>query len=178
MLLTIQQKFLIEAIKKLGCARKDQLTALLRPVFCAHRPDMAERVTEAALRQLRIGNLPLVQEDNLCRLPKARADPSHLEAIDVMLELSDAVPLEYRAGEKPVLLRFSVGGEKIRRLAVLEDTDLLDESAVFHGERLIRLYDSRASPEPWPVSNRQFIAVRQENGTHRFSAVSEGGNHA
>ena len=180
MLLTIQQRFLLGALNRLGCVRQEQLTALVRARFCQTNPQAAGKLTEAMLRQLRYGNQELRLEGDLVRLPPIRADPAKLEAIDVMLELSNAAPLNFAAKQTPpVLLRFATQGKKIRLFAVLS-MDVLTAFS-YQGfnfeptERLIFLL--KGSPPEIPslpaIPNKCFYAAAQEDGVHRFFEVAD-----
>lgn len=174
MLLTRQQRFLLDALARLGCARQDQLTALVRARFCRTSPETAERLTEAMLRQLSHGNCELRVEGGLVRLPRIRADPARLEAIDVMLELSGCAPLDFCAGQSPpVLLRFAAQGKKIHLFAVLTAdslTDVLYRRPSFQStERVIFLLGDAGAPPALPaMPNKRFFAAVQADGSHRF----------
>ena len=171
MLLTNHQKLVQEALELLGGARLDQLAALLCPAFCAGKPEIAPRIAETTVRQLRLRNMELWQEDDLVFLPGRRPGPEVLEAIDVMLELSGGTPLSYGVGRPPILLRFSVQEQKVRLFAVvLSGADLIG-TELRYTEKIIRLFDGQGRMRRLPVSNKQFCAVRQSDGTHRFFAV-------
>ena len=176
MLLTRQQRFVLETLIRLGCVRKKQLAALVRAQFCQTNPQAAERLTEAMLRQLCYGNQALRVEGELVRLPPIRADPAKLEAIDVMLELSGAAPLDFSAKQTPpVLLRFTTQGKKIRLFAVLAVAALSDPLyccglSFQPTERVIFLLDGpvRETPDIPGIPNKCFYAVLQADGAHRF----------
>ena len=57
MLLTKQQKYLLAALEKLGCAEQRQLAALLQKMFAFSSLDDAMRVTGACIRQMQMGGL-------------------------------------------------------------------------------------------------------------------------
>ena len=172
MLLTNQQMFILEALEALGGARMDQLASLLRPVFCERKPDIAERVTDTAIRQMLLCNLELYQENDLIYLPGRRPTPSLVEAVDVMLELSAGTLLSYHPGRAPLLLRFTVQGQKVRMFCVTtQGADLLGIE-LNRKERIIQLFDGQSQIRALPVPNKQFCAVQQSDGTHRFFAVN------
>ena len=171
MLLTNQQRFLLEWLQMLGGARIDQLAALLRPVFCTHKPEIARGLTDSALAQLRHCNVELRREGELCWLPAEKPDALLLEAIDVMLELSDSVPLSAQRGEPPILLRFCVQEPKLRQFAVTLPRAELGMVRFQPKERIILLTDGGQALQGLPAANKQFYAVRQEDGTHRFFAL-------
>lgn len=170
MLLTTQQKYLLAALRKLGGARKDQLVVLFRPVFCARKPDSADWIAGTALHRLQCTN-QLRESEGVYYLTNAPPDDV-LEAIDVMLDLSQAKPLDFQRGEAPALLRFSVQEQKVRRFVVARHGVDSEDLRLGAHERVILLFDGQGKGQPLPVSNKQFYAVRQEGGTHRYYAVN------
>ena len=82
--------------------------------------EISEHRLEVMLRQLRhcVGEVRM--EEELVRLSHARPDPRRLEAVDVMLELSGGVPVDFSAVgvEPPFLLRFSFGQAPMRFFSV------------------------------------------------------------
>ena len=174
MLLSNQQKYLLEVLETLGGATLRQLTDLLRPVFCAEKPEVAPRIVHAAIRQMSLCNVDLCRDGELVFLPGRRPREDLLEAIDVMLQLSEANPLSYACGKPPILLRFSVQEQKVRTFAVIHSAVDVYGSEFHQTERIILLFDGRDKAPVLPVSNKQFVAVRQEDGTHRFFAVDGG----
>lgn len=171
MLLSNQQKFLLDALNILGGAELRQLTELLRPVFCLEKPEVAPRIVNAAIGQMRCCNVELCREGELVFLPGRRPGTMQLESVDVMLELAGTELLEYRASKPPILLRFSVQGQKIRLFAVVSPRADLYGVELYSTERIIQLFDGQDKTHVLPVPNKQFLAVRQEDGTHRFFAV-------
>lgn len=98
-----------------------------------------------------------------------------LEAIDVMLELTDGAPLDFSAGQPPILLRFTTDGARIGLFAVLHASSvrrILDGALpvpAFDGsERVVVMLDSAAPPDGFAVPGKCFYAKRQEGGCHRF----------
>ena len=173
MLLTNQQKFLLDALERLGCVRDDQLAALVRPVFCLERPEIAPRLVYSAMRQLKYCNTGFQHEGDVYYMPKSGIDGEVLEAIDVMLELSGEMLIDFNRARPPVLLRFSVQERKMRRFAVLARfTDLID-TEFSPKERIILLFDGQEVLKSPPVSNKIFYAVRQKDGKHRYIAAPE-----
>lgn len=169
MLLTKQQQYILDALQKLGCVSRKQLAALLRARFCQAHPDMAEHLTDVLLGQLRFGNIGLRLEGDLVTLPHIRADPCLVEAVDVMLELSGAAPLDFSAREpSPVLLRFTTQGKRISLFAVLRSTESLLPAMLGSTERVILLHDGDGRPGHPAIANKHFYAVLQADGTHRF----------
>ena len=62
MLLTKQQKYLLAVLEKLGCAEQRQLAALLQKTFAFSSIDDAVRVTNACVRQMKMGVLLHISE--------------------------------------------------------------------------------------------------------------------
>ena len=114
MLLSVQQKYILEILRRTGCIRRRQLFPLVREKFRPMGVEISEHRLEVMLRQLRhcVGEVRM--EEELVRLSHARPDPRRLEAVDVMLELSGGAPVEFSAVgvEPPFLLRFSFGDRK------------------------------------------------------------------
>ena len=174
MLLSIQQKYLLNVIQKLGCARREQLYRLFCPAFCVDNPDVTEAVAGAALHRLRTTCQQLRETDGVFHLTNTKPDGDLLETIDVMIELSRSKPLDFRRAEPPVLLWFSVQEYKVRRFAILRHDAVWDIPRFGSHERVILLFDGRGQAQPLPVSNKQFVAVRQGDGSHRYFALDGG----
>ena len=171
MLITKQQRLLLDHLEQLGGARLDQLTALLRSAFCANRPELAASITESALQQLRYCNVELIREGELFYLPGQKPEPLFLEAVD----LSGGVPVSVYCGHSPILLHFCVPDrntqeQKLRLFSVATPHGELNYGQLQPRERLILLVDGQEPMEALPVANKQFFAVRQEDGSHRFFA--------
>ena len=174
MLISKQQKFMLDVINRLGCIRKDQLAELVKYIFCSAKPEVAPRLVNSAINQLLYGNVQIRRDGEIYRLPHVKPDPKLLEAIDIMLELGGAMLIDYRAGAPPVLLRFVVEGEKVRSFTVVpSDADVIG-IGFDRTERIIQLFDGQGQqPSALPVSNKQFLAISQENGSHRFVALAQ-----
>ena len=172
MLMSTQQKYLLNVLQKLGCARKEQLIRLFGPEFCAENPGKTEEVGGAALRRLRCCCQQLRETGGVYYLTNAKPDALTLEAIDVMIELSKARPLDYHRDKAPVLLRFSVQEQKVRRFIIAEYGADLTGLRFGPHDRFVLLFDGQGQAQPLPVSNKQFFAVRQENGSHRYFAAN------
>ena len=172
MLITKQQRFLLDALGRVGGLRKNQMVSLLCPVFCAKKPEIAPQIVAAALRQFSGGDVRLCDDGGVIRLQGTeQADEKLLDAVDVMLQLAGANLVDYWRGNPPVLLRFCVQAQKVRTFSVATyGPDVFTASFPPH-ERIILLFDGQGQPQALPVSNKQFIAVRQENETHRFFAL-------
>lgn len=119
MLLSVQQKYILEALRELGSVRQRQLHVLVREKF--RRPDfeISEARMETMLRQLRCLQESIRIDGELVRLPSAEPDPRCLEAIDIMLELSEGKPQTFTAKcQMPELLHFSLEGDTLRLFSV------------------------------------------------------------
>ena len=92
MLLSNQQKYILDTLRKLGCVRSDQFHALVRGKF--QRPGFAVREEHMTtmLRQLRSGLGDFHVDGGFVYLARGQPDTARLEAIDVMLELSEGTP--------------------------------------------------------------------------------------
>jgi len=170
MLLTNQQKFLLEALHKLHYARIDQLARLLMVPFRLDDQVRAERIVRGAMRQLQYGDGRVLINGNLVQQPGTMPDRKQLDAVDVMLQLSDAAPLDYTLPMPPVLLRFSIQGTKVQIFSVLDGTANASLACFGPAERLIILLGKDEIAAPIPVSNKQFFAKRKEDGSYRFFA--------
>ena len=119
-------------------------------------------------------NRAIVEPDS--KLGRITVPKKLLEAIDVMLELSGAVPSDFWAEAKGVvLLRFSVAGKRISLFAVLHAGDLIGPDArsppvVSRVERVVVLLTGDSPPPALPIPNTVFYALRQKDGSHRFFA--------
>lgn len=171
MVLTKQQRYLKGVIESLGCIREDQLIALFRPAFCQRRPDKAEHITASALHSLLYCDRELRREGSIWHTRRTVINAGVLEAIDVMLELSDSRPIGFCAGNDPVLLRFQVQEKIVRSFLVAAYGARLSQDDLAEGERIVLLFDGQGRAQPLSVSNKQFFAVRQSDGTHCFFAA-------
>ena len=169
MLLTKQQKFLLAALEKLGCAELRQLAALLQKTFAFSSIDDAVRVTNACVRQMQMGGL-LQISDNIVSHCGERAVSQQIEAIDVMLELSATQPESFYAVDKHILLRFSLGEPSFKQFVIVSGSDPPPEREIRQDEKIIVLLPDGIRPEAFSYTRPVIFAIRQENGTHRFFA--------
>ena len=169
MLLTKQQKYLLAALEKLGCAEQRQLAALLQKMFAFSSLDDAMRVTGACIRQMRMGGL-LQIVDGIVTPIGERPATQQIEAIDVMLELSAAQPEDFYAVEQHILLRFSLGEPSFKQFVIVSGSDPPPEHEIRQDEKIIVLLPDGARPETFSYTRPVIFAIRQENGTHRFFA--------
>ena len=169
MLLTKQQKYLLAALEKLGCAEQRQLAALLQKMFAFSLFDDAVRVTSACVRQMQMGGL-LQISDNIVSHCGERAVSQQIEAIDVMLELSAAQPESFYAVDKHTLLRFSLGEPGFKQFVIVSGSDPPPEREIRQDEKIIVLLPDSIKPEAFSYTRSVIFAIRQENGIHRFFA--------
>ena len=171
MLLSVQQKYILDTLRKLGCLRKDQLHTLVRVKF--QRPDFeisAARM-EAMLRQLRAGTGDFRMDDGFAYLARDQPDPLRLEAIDVMLELSEGAPQNFTMKlESPRLLRFALDGDRLRLFSVALLSYAADPRHISRerSERIVWISSGDTPPQGLALPPKHFFAVRLENGSHRF----------
>ncbi len=169
MLLSVQQKYILEILRKLGCVRRRQLDTLVREKF---RPDLeiSEVRMDAMLRQLRAGTGDVRTDSEFVRLSGAQPDALRLEAVDVMLELAEGKPEDFTVRvERPELLRFSWG--KSLRLFTVAELSAPIHSAVeilAHRKRVVWISASGIAPEGLTLPPKHFFAARLEDGSHRF----------
>ena len=169
MLLTKQQKYLLAALEKLGCAEQRQLAALLQKTFAFSSLDDALRVTGACVRQMKTGGLLQIADDLVTQIG-AQPSTQRIEAIDVMLELSAAQSDDFYAVGKHILLRFSLGEPSFKQFVIVSGSDPPPEREIQQDEKIIVLPPADARPETFPYTRPVIFAIRQENGTHRFFA--------
>ena len=168
MLLTKQQKYLLAVLERLGCAELHQLAALLQKMFAFSSLDDAVRVTGACVRQMQMGGL-LQISDGLITQTGGQLNTQRIEAIDVMLELSAAQPEDFFAVDKHTLLRFSLGESSFKQFVIVSGSDP-PEREIWQDEKIIVLLPNGIRPETFPYTRPVILAIRQENGTHRFFA--------
>lgn len=170
MLLSIQQKYILEVLRKLGCIRKEQLLLMTQEKF--RRPDMeiTETRMDAMLRQLRTGTGSVFWEGGLVCLSFPHPDSLRLEAIDVMLELAEGKPEDFTTRvERPGILRFS-WGDDLRLFTVAELSAPIRPTveALANQKRMIWISESGVPPEDLTLPPRHFFAARLPDGSHRF----------
>ena len=169
MLLTKQQKFLLAALEKLGCAEQRQLAALLQKTFAFSSLDDAVRVTNACVRQMQMGGLLQIAGALVTQIG-AQPSTQRIEAIDVMLELSAAQPESFYAVDRHILLRFSFGEPSFKQFVIVSGSDPPPEREIRQDEKIIVMLPNSIRPEAFSYTRPVIFAIRQENGTHRFFA--------
>lgn len=170
MLMSIQQKYILEITRKLRYLKKVQLLQFLLAKFPEIRPESAERQLEQMLRQLRTISNQIRIENDVVRFADGD-NPLHYEAIDIMLELAPAPPTEIvLKTDSYFILRFLVGETHARIFTIAKlprDRSMLELVTRQKMERIIWISDEQDST-PIKLPDKQFLAVRQENGSHRF----------
>ena len=169
MLLTKQQKFLLAALEKLGCAELRQLAALLQKMFAFSFLDDAVRVTNACVRQMQMGGLLQIADGIVTRTGE-NPITQRIEAIAVMLELSAAQPEDFYAVDQHILLRFSLGEPSFKQFVIVSGSDPPPEHEIQQDKKIIALLPDSIKPEAFSYTRPVIFAIRQENGTHRFFA--------
>ena len=171
MLLSVQQKYILDVLRKLGCVRKDQLHALVQGKFQSPDFEISAARMDAMLRQLRAGLGEFRMDGGFVYLARGQPDALRLEAIDVMLELSEGAPQDFGVKlDRPRLLRFAIGGDKLRLFSVAclsgaADPRLIQQERL---ERIVWISDSGVPPEGLSLPPKHFFAARQEDGSYRF----------
>lgn len=176
MLLTRQQRFILDTVGRLGCIRYDQLAILLRKAFLLEDRARAERIARAAARQLCRANLGIREAGNVLHLPRQPPDEQMLRAIDVMLLLTEGAPSGYQRGTVPVLLRFAVGEGKVRTFSVLQQGRGCPLPPLDSWERLIILANDPQELQELPLPNRQFFAFWDSDGKLQFLSKEKSSN--
>lgn len=170
MLLSVQQKYILALLRKLGCVRRRQLHALVRGRFQKDDLEIPLARMDAMLRQLRMGTADVRLDDELVWLHGCQPDYRRLEAIDVMIELTSGKPGEISTKtEPPRLLRFTCGGGELRLFAVASlDVSPPEGLEPVRKERVVWITDSDEAPKGLILPPRHFFAARQPDGSHRF----------
>ena len=167
MLLSIQQKYILETLRKLGYIRREQLQALIQGEFSEIK--ISDRRMEAMLRQMRcaVGDVRL--DGSAVWLGSTRPDFRRLEAVDVMLELAEGRPQDFSAAVRfPELLRFTLEGSSLRMFTVVTLSDPLAAVDSSRPGRTVWTSDSGTPPSGLALPPKHFFAARQPDGSHRF----------
>ena len=181
MVLTKQQKYIISVLKQLKYLRVRQLCAMLKARYGPLNIEIGEQQLSIMLRQLRtVTNIVFLQDD-LVLYGRREVSARYLEAIDVMLELTDNAPIFYSCDQlqESVLLRFGGDGEMLGLLfsvAWLDIPGRINSVLRMKGERIIWLSDT-ADMTGMTLPGHHFFTVRQQDGTHRFYGSSEPGRN-
>lgn len=175
MLLSVQQRYILEVLRKLGGIKKSQLQALVQGKFGQPDLEITQPRMDAMLRQLRAGYGDFRMDDDFVYLARGQPDAIRLEAIDVMLELSEGVPQDFTAKlEGPRVLRFAMGGDKLKLFSVARLSHVSDPQRLQWewSERIVWISDGGAPPHGLALPPKHFFAARQADGSHRFYGSS------
>lgn len=170
MLLSVQQKYILEILRKLGAVRRGQLAALVRGKFERPGQEISEVCWESILCQLRVRTSDVFLDGEMVRLSGARPDALRLEAVDVMLELAEGKPENFTTQvERPAILRFS-WGDDLRLFTVAELSAPIRPTVevLAHLKRVVWITESGVPPESLTLPPKHFFAARQADGSHRF----------
>ena len=172
MLLTMKQRYVVDVLNRHGCLRRDQLYILTRDHFKTEDYTLSECQMDEILRQLPFLVNEIRVENGVVRLSDHKPEPLRLEAIDVMLELSNGYPIRFSAvHDEDTLLRFSLGCDPPRQytLAAYSET----AAALQTGKNIVWIASERLKPELLSLARQQFYAQRQEDGSHRFFGANK-----
>ena len=168
-LLSIQQKYIVEALRKLEYIRRERLRTLVRGRF--PEIDISDRRMEAMLRQLRYAMADVRLDGSAVWLGETQPDFRRLEAVDVMLELAEGHPQDFSVKcQSPELLRFLLEGSSLRLFTVATISDPLHSGVQARDSpgRVVWISDNGAAPPGLALPSKHFFAVRQPDGSHRF----------
>lgn len=99
MMLSVQQRFILDALRKLGCIRRAQLLVLTREKFRRDDLVISEKRLDAMLRQLRYGMGDFRLEGDLVKLSQKPPDaqPAGGHRRDAGADPRDAAGLQCQA---------------------------------------------------------------------------------
>lgn len=123
------------------------------------------------LRQLRSGLGDFHVDGNFVYMARDQPDAARLEAIDVMLELSEGAPQDFTVKvDSPRLLRFTLGGDKLKLFSVARLSHVSEPQQLRRerSERVVWISDSGTPPEGLTLPPKHFFAARQADGSHCF----------
>lgn len=169
MLLSVQQKYIMEILRKLGYIRRGQAQALVQGKFPGI--EISGPRMDTILRQLRYTMADVRLDGSAIWLGAAKPDFRRLEAVDVMLELSEGRPQDFSVKcQSPELLRFTLEGSSLRLFAVVTISDPLHTSVQARDSpgRIVWISDSGTAPPGLVLPPKHFFAARQPDGSHRF----------
>lgn len=167
MLLSMKQRYIVKVLDKLGCIRRDQLYILTRDAFKTEDFTLSESQMDALLRQLPYLVNDVRVENGVVRYSAITPEALRLEAIDVMLELSNGYPVKYSAvRDSDVLLKFSLGGQPPKLYAVAVYTG--DAYVLDNTKTVVWITENHLPPGQIALAKNQYYAQRQEDGSHRF----------
>lgn len=139
--------------------------------------EIEEHRLNVMLRQLRMASNFVFLKKDLITYGQREISEHYLEAIDVMLELTENTPIFYSQDRllEPCLLRFGGDGEMLGLLFSVTWLDIPGRIAAaprMKGERIIWITDC-VDMGSINLPKHHFFAHRQQDGTHRFYGSSE-----
>ena len=179
MLLSIQQRYILDLLQQLKCLRRTQVDFLIRRQFPRRDgSELPSGAVDAMLRQLRHCTGDVLLEDGIVRLLSAAPDARILDAVDVMLELTDGRVQNISIGrEPPALLRFALEGERLRLFTVADLDGTLPQALSAmprqKSERIVWISASGSTSMQLILPPKHFFAARQADGSHRFYSGAE-----
>lgn len=172
MLLTMKQRYVVDVLNRLGCLRRDQLYILARDHFKTEDFTLSEYQMDEILRQLPFLVNEIRAENGVVRLSDQKTESLRLEAIDVMLELSNGYPIRFSAvRDEDILLCFGLGSDPPRQYTVVAYSDAA--ASVEDGKNIVWISEKFLKPESLSLAKQQFYAQRQEDGSHRFFGANQ-----
>ncbi len=169
MFLSVQQKYIIEILRKLGYVRCSQTQALVQGKFPGI--EISSPRIDTMLRQLRYTMADVRLDGGAIWLGAEKPDFRCLEAVDVMLELAEGRLQDFSVKcRSPELLRFTLEGNSPRLFTVATISDPLHTSVQARDSpgRIVWISDSGTAPPGLTLPPKHFFAVRQPDGSHRF----------
>ena len=175
MLLSIQQKYILEVVQTLGYIQRRQLRILMYRQFHPLGHEVTESGMNAMLRQLRAYHQDIRLDDHGVWIAGVQPDPLRLEAVNVMLELSGDTPVELHTGSSaPLLLRFLIDGPKVSLFAVANLSTVIPDSLKGQRmERIIWISADGVAPTGLTLPPKHFFAARRPDGSHQFYSSKE-----
>lgn len=179
MLLSVQQRYILDLLRQMKCLRREQLVRLLRSRFPhSDGRKLPENAVDAMLRQLRHCTSDVLFDGDLVLLIGAKPNERILEAVDVMLELTggNAQNISIKQ-EPPALLRFVLEAERPRLFTVANLDGVLPQTVSSvprqRSERIVWISENGCAPGQLGLPPKHFFAARQQDGSHRFYSGDE-----
>ena len=170
MILSVQQKYIMDILRKMGYVRRGQVQALVRGKF--PEIEISDLRMDTMLRQLRHATTDVRIDNNAIWLGDAKPDLRRLEAADIMLELTEGRLLDFSTTVKtPEILRFTLEGNSLRLFTVAVISALLPQ-AVDRPGRTVWISENGTAPPGLSLPPKHFFAARQPEGSHRFFCSS------
>ncbi len=171
MLFSTQQKAIIELMRKMKYLRQDQLYALLERLY----PDMGwtQHRFDSMMDQLVRIHGSIRRKDNLVLVGRSIPQKIYLEAVDVMLAISQDAKLSLLPKKnEDVILYFTINSEdKIRFFSIVPySVEIAHAQYPSATERVVFLANADVIPSNSTLPYRHFFAVKHEDGSHRFYA--------